>query len=219
MLKKKIAPSILSADFTKLGTEIKFIEASGAEIIHVDVMDGVFVPNITIGSLIVKAIRPLTNLEIDVHLMIANPDLYLEDFAKAGADYLTVHTEAVNHLHRSIQKIKDLGVKASVALNPHTSLHNLDEILPYVDMILLMSVNPGFGGQSFIPSVLDKIKRLRKMLDERGLNHVEIEIDGGIKLENIKEISDAGANIFVSGSGIFKHENRENIVSLMKSKL
>lgn len=204
---RKIAPSILSADFTKLGEQVKLVEAGGAGLIHVDVMDGHFVPNITIGPLIVKALRPVTNLPLDVHLMIENPGDYIDAFAKAGADYLTVHVEACTHLHRVVQAIKDSKVKAGVALNPHTPLSAIEEIIDELDLILIMSVNPGFGGQSFIPHVLDKLRQTQQLLKKRGLGHIEIEVDGGVKLENIKEISDAGAELIVSGSGIYNTED------------
>lgn len=199
----KVAPSILSADFSRLGEEIKAVEAAGADIIHVDVMDGHFVPNITIGPLIVEAARKSTKLPLDVHLMITNPELYIADFAKAGADYITVHAEAAFHLNRLVQSIKEqTGVKAAVALNPATPLSSLDYILADIDMVLIMSVNPGFGGQAFIPSALDKIGKLRKRIDELGLR-TEIEVDGGVKPENAVTIINAGADILVAGSAVF----------------
>ena len=204
MTKKiKVAPSILSADFARLGEEIRAVEAAGADLIHVDVMDGHFVPNITIGPLVVAACRKVTKLPLDVHLMIDNPELYIADFAKAGSDYITVHVEAATHLHRLIQSIREhKGVRAGVSLNPATPLEALDLILGDIDMVLIMSVNPGFGGQSFIPSALGKIKRLRKMIDDRNLK-VEINVDGGVKPENAKEITTAGADILVAGSAVF----------------
>lgn len=199
----KVAPSILSADFSRLGDEIRAVEAAGADIIHVDVMDGHFVPNITIGPLVVEAARKATRLPLDVHLMIANPEMYIGDFAKAGADYLTVHVEATNHLNRLIQLIRSHnGVRPAVSLNPATPLETLDYILPDVAMVLIMTVNPGFGGQAFIPSSLEKIRRLRKRIDELGLK-VEIEVDGGVKPENAAEIAAAGADILVAGSAVF----------------
>lgn len=198
----KVAPSILSADFSRLGDEIRAVEAAGADIIHVDVMDGHFVPNITIGPLIVEAVRRSTKLPLDVHLMITNPELYIADFAKAGADYLAVHAETAFHLHRLIQAIKEHNVKAAVALNPATPLSVLDHILPDLDMVVIMSVNPGFGGQSFIPSVMEKIRQLRKRIDEAGL-HIEIEVDGGVKPSNAVEIAAAGADILVAGSAVY----------------
>jgi ribulose-phosphate 3-epimerase len=199
----KVAPSILSADFSRLGEEIKAVEAAGADLIHVDVMDGHFVPNITIGPLIVQAARKVTKLPLDVHLMIENPELYIADFAKAGADYITVHTEAAYHLHRLVQSIREhKGVKAGVSLNPATQLETLDYIIGDIDLVLIMSVNPGFGGQAYIPSATDKIRRLRKMIDDRKLS-VEIEVDGGVKPENAAEIAGAGADILVAGSAVY----------------
>jgi ribulose-phosphate 3-epimerase len=199
----KIAPSILSADFSRLGEEIRAVEAAGADIIHVDVMDGHFVPNITIGPLVVEACRKVTKLPLDVHLMIENPERYIADFAKAGADYITVHAEAAYHLHRLIQNIREhKGVRAAVSLNPATPLEELDYVLPDLDMVLIMSVNPGFGGQAFIPSQLDKIRALRKRIDERKLS-LEIEVDGGVKPGNAAEIAAAGADILVAGSAVF----------------
>lgn len=202
----KIAPSILSADFMRLGEEIKAVEAAGADMLHLDIMDGHFVPNITIGPAIVDAIRRTTTLPLDVHLMIEEPDKFLRDFIKAGADYITVHVEASVHLHRTIQWIKESGVKAGVSLNPATPLWSLDHILPDLDMVLLMSVNPGFGGQEFIPCVLDKIKTLRDIIEERGFNAL-IEVDGGVKSDNAKEIASAGADILVMGSAFFNSED------------
>jgi ribulose-phosphate 3-epimerase len=201
--KIKVAPSILSADFARLGDEIRAVEAAGADIIHVDVMDGHFVPNITIGPLIVEAARRSTKLPLDVHLMITNPELYVADFAKAGADYLVVHVETGYHLHRLVQSIKEFkNVKAGVSLNPATPLSALDYILTDLDMVLIMSVNPGFGGQAFIPSALDKIAKIRKRIDELGLT-TEIEVDGGVKPGNAAEIIAAGADILVAGSAVF----------------
>lgn len=204
MVKKiKVAPSILSADFSRLGEEIRAVEAAGADIIHVDVMDGHFVPNITIGPLVVEACRKVTKLPLDVHLMIENPERYIADFAAAGADYLTVHAEAATHLHRLVQNIREhKSVKAAVSLNPATPLDALEYVLGDLDMVLLMSVNPGFGGQAFIPSALDKIRRLRTMINERKLA-VEIEVDGGVKPANAAEIAGAGADILVAGSAVF----------------
>ncbi len=204
MTKKiKVAPSILSADFSRLGDEIKAVEAAGADVIHVDVMDGHFVPNITIGPLIVEAARRSTKLPLDVHLMITNPEMYVADFAKAGADYITVHVETAFHLNRLVQSIKEhKDVKAGVALNPATPLTSLDYVLADVDMVLVMSVNPGFGGQSFIPSALDKIVKLRKRIDELGLK-TEIEVDGGVKPSNAGDVIKAGADILVAGSAVF----------------
>ena len=198
----KIAPSILAADFTRLGEEIAQVEAAGADLLHVDVMDGHFVPNLTIGPPVIKAIKAVTKLPLDVHLMVEQPDALLPDFIDAGSDNLTVHVEACRHLHRTIQCIKDAGVRASVVLNPATSLHALDEILPEVHMVLLMSVNPGFGGQRFLPATLDKIRALRARVGERQLP-VDIEVDGGVKADNAAEICAAGADVLVAGTAIF----------------
>ena len=197
-----IAPSILSADFTRLGDEIRAVEAAGADVIHVDVMDGHFVPNITIGPMVVRAVRAVTDLPVDVHLMITDPDRYLKDFIDAGADWVTVHVEACVHLHRTLACIKDLGRKAGAVLNPATSLTTLDYVLAEVDLVMLMSVNPGFGGQSFIPSAIDKIRRLRQMLDAVNPG-AGIEVDGGIGPATIGAVAEAGANIFVAGSAIY----------------
>ena len=213
---KMIAPSILSADFAKLGAEIQAVEAAGAEVIHVDVMDGHFVPNITIGPLVVKAVRKVTGLPLDVHLMIADADRYIDDFAAAGADWITVHVEACPHLHRTIHRIREHGKKAGAVLNPATSLTTLDTILPDLDLVMLMSVNPGFGGQSFIASSLDKIRRLRRMLDDIG-SRAGLEVDGGVAPETIGEVARAGANIFVAGSAIFSQPDyRARIDELKK---
>lgn len=209
----KIAPSILSADFSRLGEEIKAAEDAGAHMIHIDVMDGRFVPNITIGGVVIESIRKVTGLPLDVHLMIEEPERYLDDFAEAGADILTVHCEACRHLHRTIQHTKEKGVKAGVSLNPATPLWNLENILHDVDMVLLMSVNPGFGGQDFIPGTLEKTRLLKKMIAEAGLS-VPIEVDGGIKPANAKTVAEAGADVLVMGSAFF---NSGNYVSTMKS--
>ncbi|AZU61477.1 ribulose-phosphate 3-epimerase [Neobacillus mesonae] len=214
----KIAPSILSADFSKLGEEVSAVEAAGADYIHVDVMDGHFVPNITIGPLIVEAIRPVTKLPLDVHLMIENPDQYIEAFAKAGADYITVHVEACRHLHRTIQNIKSFGIKAGVVLNPATPAATIQHIILDVDMVLLMSVNPGFGGQKFIPEVLTKISQVKQMADEKGLN-IEIEVDGGVNPDTARQCVEAGANVLVAGSAIYNQENYANAISQLKSRL
>ena len=201
--KIKVAPSILSADFSRLGDEIRAVETAGADLIHVDVMDGHFVPNITIGPMIVEAARGVTKLPLDVHLMITSPELYIADFAKAGADYITVHVETALHLNRLVQMIKEhRGIKAAVSLNPATPLSSLDYILEDIDMVLIMSVNPGFGCQAFIPSALNKIRSLRKLIGERGLK-TAIEVDGGVKPDNAAGIIEAGADILVAGSAIF----------------
>ncbi len=210
---KILAPSILSADFTRIGEEIEQVTEAGADIIHVDVMDGHFVPNITIGPPVVASVKKISSLALDVHLMISEPDRYIEAFAEAGADWITVHVEASVHLHRTIQKIKAAGKKAGAALNPATPLTSLDYILEDLDLAMLMSVNPGFGGQSFIPSSLDKIKELKKMIDNKGLS-TGIEIDGGVSEKTIRQISEAGANIFVAGSAIFKGNYQERISNL-----
>jgi ribulose-phosphate 3-epimerase len=211
----KIAPSILSADFARLGEEIKDVERGGADYIHVDVMDGHFVPNITIGPLIVEAIRPVTKLPLDVHLMIENPDQYIEAFAKAGADYITVHVEACRHLHRTIQLIKSTGVKAGVVLNPATPVDSLKHIIEDVDMVLLMSVNPGFGGQKFISSVLPKIRQVKELADSLNPD-LEIEVDGGVNEETAKLVIEAGATVLVAGSAVFNKEDRKAAIASLR---
>ncbi|WP_409292189.1 ribulose-phosphate 3-epimerase [Peribacillus sp. SCS-37] len=212
----KIAPSILSADFSKLGEEIKDVEQGGADLIHVDVMDGHFVPNITIGPLIVEAIRPITKLPLDVHLMIEDPDRYIEAFANAGADYITVHAEACIHLDRTISFIKSLGVKAGVVLNPATPVEMIQHVLEDVDMVLLMSVNPGFGGQSFIPRVLKKIKQVREMADNLGRHSLDIEVDGGVNKETARLCIDHGATILVAGSAVYNESDRAKAIAVLK---
>ncbi|MEK3935126.1 ribulose-phosphate 3-epimerase [Sporosarcina sp. FSL W7-1349] len=212
----KIAPSILSADFSKLAEEVKEVEAAGAELIHVDVMDGHFVPNITMGPIVVEALRPVTKLPLDVHLMIENPDMYIEAFADAGADYITVHVEACRHLHRTLQLIRSKGVKSGVVLNPHTPVETILHVLDEVDMVLFMTVNPGFGGQKFIHSVIPKVKQLADIIKERGLS-IEIEIDGGINEETIIPCVEAGATIFVAGSAIYNAPNRAEALQKIKS--
>jgi ribulose-phosphate 3-epimerase len=215
---KLIAPSILSADFSRLGDEIKAVEAAGADWIHVDVMDGHFVPNITIGPLIVEAVRRVTELPLDIHLMIENPDRYVEAFAQAGGanSYVTVHPEACTHLHRTIQAIKDQGVKAGVALNPATSLSALEWILDDVDLILVMSVNPGFGGQAFIPQALEKIRDLKSMIDAKNAP-ILIAVDGGINQGTIQQVSEAGASVFVAGSAIFGSPDYTHTIKKFRS--
>jgi len=215
--KMKIAPSILSADFGRLREEIAAVDSAGCDAIHIDVMDGHFVPNITIGPLVVAAARAATTKELDVHLMISDADKYVDAFAAAGADWITVHVEACDHLHRTVSRIKELGKKAGVVLNPATSLSTLDYILPEVDLVMLMSVNPGFGGQSFIPATLTKIRQLRQRIDALKLT-VEIEIDGGISVKTIGDVAAAGANIFVAGSAIYGSKDyAQTITSLQEN--
>lgn len=211
----KIAPSILAANFAKLGEEVLEVEKGGADWIHIDVMDGHFVPNITMGPIAVEAIRPLTSLPLDVHLMIENPDRYIEDFAKAGADYITVHVEACPHLHRTIQLIRSFGVKPGVVLNPHTPIETIQHVLEDIDLVLFMTVNPGFGGQKFIHSVVPKVAQLSKIIKEKSLS-IEIEIDGGINEETIALCAQAGATVFVAGSAIYGKEDRAAALQSIK---
>ncbi|MBW2688898.1 MAG: ribulose-phosphate 3-epimerase [Deltaproteobacteria bacterium] len=211
----KIAPSILSADFSRLGEDIQAVDRAGADYIHIDVMDGHFVPNITIGSLVVDALRKVTDKPLDVHLMIESPDLYIPEFAKAGADIITVHQEAVPHLHRTVQLIKSLGKKAGVSLNPATPVETLDVILDELDLVLVMSVNPGFGGQAFIPSALDKVRALRQRIAQRGLA-TELEVDGGVKLDNIREVVAAGADVLVAGSAVFNTDDYAATITALR---
>jgi ribulose-phosphate 3-epimerase len=215
----KIAPSVLSADFARLADGIAAAEAGGADWIHVDVMDGHFVPNLTIGPPVVAALRKVTALPLDVHLMIERPDALLEAFVSAGADYLTVHQEATVHLHRSVQRIRELGAKPGVSVNPATPIAVLDEILPYVDLVLIMSVNPGFGGQSYIPTSTRKIAALRRQLDERGLWGVELEVDGGVAAGTIGEVAAAGASVVVAGAAVYNTGGSvaENIAALRRA--
>ncbi len=208
----KVAPSILSADFSKLENEIKDVEKAGADLIHIDVMDGHFVPNITIGPLIVKAVRKSTKLPLDVHLMVENPDNFIQAFADAGADIITVHVEACEDLQRTVQLIRSHKVSPGIVFNPSTPLSDLDYILDDIDMILLMSVNPGFGGQSFIPSVLQKVKQLKDMIQNKN-NHIDIEIDGGVKPDNAKDIREAGVDILVAGSAVFHSPDYKKSIS------
>lgn len=210
-----IAPSILSADFSRLGEEIKAVEQAGADWIHVDVMDGHFVPNITIGPAVVEAIRKVTELPLDVHLMIENADNYIGEFISAGSDIITVHTEACSHLNRTIQLIKGQDVKAGVVLNPATPLSSLEEVLHEIDMVLLMSVNPGFGGQKFIPSMLDKIRNLSEVMTHYE-NPIELEVDGGINHENVGEIKQAGASVLVAGSAVFKAKDYKKAIKALR---
>ncbi len=214
----KISPSILSADFTRLAEELRALEDAGADYVHVDVMDGRFVSNITIGPFVVEAIKRATRLPLDVHLMIEAPERYVADFAKAGSSIITVHAEATRHLHGVVQTIKKLGVKAGVSINPATPVSAIEEIIADVDLVLVMSVNPGFGGQGFIPASLGKIRALRKLMDERGLK-AELEVDGGIKAGNIKEAARAGADVFVSGSGIFSSGDYKKTIAAMKEEI
>ena len=215
---KKIAPSILSADFSRLGEEVKAVEQAGGDVIHIDVMDGHFVPNITIGPLVVQGLKKLTSLPLDVHLMIEEPGQYIEAFAQAGSDWITVHVEVCPHLKQMIKKIRQLNVRPGIVLKPATSLKTIYPVLGEIDLVLIMSVNPGFGGQSFIPSTLKKIEQLRKIIDR---NHysLEIEVDGGIKIENIREVSRAGGNIFVVGTGIFKTENYGETMQKLRQEI
>ena len=215
---KLIAPSILSADFSKLGDEIKAVEAAGADWIHADVMDGHFVPNITIGPLIVEAVRGVTNLPIDVHLMIENPDNYIKIFTAAGATYISVQVETCIHLNRTVQLIKDSGAQAGVVLNPSTPVASLESILEYVDYVLIMSVNPGFGGQAFIPNSIDKIKALRRQIQDRELN-VLIEVDGGVNEKNIAAVAAAGTDVFVAGSAIFGRRDYQTTIRRLRQKM
>jgi ribulose-phosphate 3-epimerase len=201
----KLAPSILSADFARLGEQIEEVAGAGADYIHVDVMDGHFVPNISIGAPVVAAIRPLTSLPLDVHLMIERPERYIDDFVKAGADIITVHVEAARHLTSTIKAIKEMGVRAGVSLNPPTPLSAVDEFIRHVDLVLVMSVNPGFGGQSFIPETLPRIERMRKIIEDRRPG-IELEVDGGINAENAPEIVAAGADVLVAGNSVFRAE-------------
>jgi len=215
---KKIAPSILSADFSRLAEEVRAVEAAGADVIHVDVMDGHFVPNITIGPVVVQGLKKITTLPLDTHLMIEEPDRYVEAFALAGSDWITVHAEVSTNLQKTIKKIRELKVRPGVVINPDTPLKVRDSVSGEIDLVLIMSVNPGFGGQGFISSTLDKIKSLRKNIDR---NHypIEIEVDGGIKLDNVEEVSKAGGDIFVLGTGIFKTTNYKETIRQLRQKI
>lgn len=211
----KIAPSILSADFTKIYDAVKMLESAGADYVHCDVMDGIFVPNITFGQKMVRDLKAHTKLPLDVHLMITQPDRYIEEFADAGADIITVHAEATMHLDRTIQLVKNTGKKCGVSLNPHTSLDVLDYVLDKLDMVLLMSVNPGFGAQSFIPYSVRKAQELKSMIDARGLD-IDIEMDGGIDANNVRTVVEAGVNVIVSGNTIFKAEDPRDMISRLR---
>jgi ribulose-phosphate 3-epimerase len=213
----KIAPSILSADFSRLGEEVIAAEKAGADLVHVDVMDGHFVPNITIGPLVVKAVKKVASRPLDVHLMIENPDNYIREFADSGADIITVHAEGSIHLHRTIENIKECGVKAAVSINPATPVSIIEIILPYVDMVLIMSVNPGFGGQKFIPEALPKIQQLKRIINENNYN-IEIEVDGGVKVDNVAGVVQAGADIVVMGSAFYNSANYEETVKAVREQ-
>ena len=215
---KKLAPSILSADFSRLGEEIKAVEEAGADYIHIDIMDGHFVPNITVGPLVVETAKAVTALPLDVHRMISEPDRYVQDFIKAGSDLLSVHVETCPHLQRTLTYIRELGGKPAAVLNPSTPISTLEYVLDDLDMVLLMTVNPGFGGQKFIPTMLPKIKQMRKRIDEKKLP-IELEVDGGVTLENIRRISEAGADVVVAGSAVYKSKDCRETVRLMKEKL
>lgn len=216
-MKNKIAPSILSADFGNFARDVKRIEAAGAELVHIDVMDGHFVDNLTFGSGVVASLRPVTSLFLDVHMMVENPEKYVEEFAKAGADGMSIHVEATHHIHGALQKIKNAGMKASVVINPGTSVDAIKTVLPLVDMVLVMTVNPGFGGQAFIPEMMEKVTELAQLRHEKGYDY-EIEVDGGIDDQTIQLAKNAGANIFVAGSFVFKGNVEENI-SKLRAKL
>jgi len=212
---KKIAPSILSADFSRLGEEIRAVEQAGADLIHIDVMDGHFVPNITIGPSVIESLRGITKLPFDVHLMIEDPEKYIGAFVSAGSNMITVHVEAATHLHRLVEMIRESGCRAGVSLNPATSLDQVEEILPNVDLLLVMTVNPGFGGQKFIKGMENKIKKARNLVNRLSLDTL-IEVDGGITLQNIKSVSDAGADIFVAGASVFKSGDYQRTIGEMK---
>lgn len=214
----KLAPSMLSADFARLLEDIKKVERAGCEYLHIDVMDGHFVPNITLGPQVVKSLRKDVNMVFDAHLMIENPDNYIKDFVDAGCDIIVVHQEACKHLHRTIQNIKSYGIKAGVSLNPATPIESIKHIIDDIDMVLIMTVNPGFGGQSFIESMIPKIEELKKFIDSRGLK-IDIQVDGGIKPDNVDKVVKAGANIIVAGSAIFNSDDIETTVNLFRENL
>ncbi len=210
-----LSPSILSADFSKLGEQVKCLDESGAQYVHIDVMDGMFVPSISIGLPVIQTLRPCTERIFDVHLMIEEPVRYIDEFAKAGADIITVHAEACKHLDRTIEAIKEKGLLAGVALNPATSLESIRYVLPKVDMVLIMTVNPGFGGQKLIPYTVDKVRDLKQMMEQTGCK-ADIEVDGGVNLSNVQEVLDAGANVIVAGSAVFKGEIAENVKAFLQ---
>ena len=212
----KLAPSVLAADFTRLGEQVALINRSGAEYIHLDVMDGNYVPNISFGPMVINAVRGITDKKLDVHLMIEDPMRYLKDYKEAGADTISVHAEACKHLHRTITEIKEMGMKASVALSPETSINILNYLMDDLDMVLVMTVNPGFGGQSLIEPVLDKVKRVRKIANDRGRKDFDIEVDGGVTLENLDKVLEAGANVIVAGTAIFKGDMSANLCEFEK---
>ncbi len=212
----KLSPSVLSADFTKLGEQIQLLETAGVDYIHLDIMDGQFVPNISFGIPVIEAIRKVTDIPLDVHLMIEEPIRYLQEFKDAGADILTVHVEACTHLHRTISRIREMDMKAGVALNPTSSVNVLNYIFDDIDLALIMSVDPGFAGQAFIPAMLDKVKRIRKIADDKGLKNLDIEVDGGVTLNNVAAVVDAGANVIVAGSAIFQGDAEANIKEVRK---
>ncbi len=210
-----LSPSILSADFSKLGEQVKCLDEAGAQYVHIDVMDGMFVPSISIGLPVIQTLRPCTERIFDVHLMIEEPVRYIDEFAKAGADIITVHAEACKHLDRTIEAIKEKGLLAGVALNPATSLESIRYVLPKVDMVLIMTVNPGFGGQKLIPYTVDKVRDLKQMMEQTGCK-ADIEVDGGVNLSNVQEVLDAGANVIVAGSAVFKGEIAENVKAFLQ---